>query len=101
MPNSTLGNSSITLPLSPAERSRLYSRIIRRNRRPRSCRIRVKGWQVKSLVKRGYLGTNEIGDSRAIREAVNLFLWHTIQKSRRGAAGARGRRQIASKRAKR
>jgi hypothetical protein len=57
MPNSASGNSGITLPLSPAERSRLYSRIIGRIRKRRRFRIRIKAQQVKALVKRGYLGT--------------------------------------------
>jgi hypothetical protein len=58
--------------LSPAERSRLYSRIIGRIRRPRRYRIRIKGQQVEGLVKRGYLGTDEIGDLREVI-AIEVF----------------------------
>jgi hypothetical protein len=106
MSNSASGNSGITLPLSPAERSRLY----RRRFRVRGGRVTLRGSRVKirvsddnlnGLVKRGYLGSNELDDVQATKEALSLFLWDRLQKSPKRAPDARRSRRIASKRAKR
>ena len=71
MPNSASGNSDVSLPLSRAERLRHY-----RRRFPgpgRRLKVRLNG-----LVKRGYLGPNELDNERAIRQALSLFLWDAL-----------------------
>jgi hypothetical protein len=78
MPNSTSRNSGTTLPLSPSERSRLFRR---RFRGPVwRATVRLSDGQVGTLVKRGYLGPNEVDEPQAIKEALSLFLWDTILK---------------------
>jgi hypothetical protein len=92
MPNSASGNSGTTFPLSPAERSRLYRR---RFRGPRELvKIRISDEKINGLVKRGYLGQNELDDPQAIKQALSLFLWDTLRKLPKRPLGARcSRRQ--------
>jgi hypothetical protein len=72
MPNSASGNSGIAFPLSPAERSRLYRR---RFPVPRlSRKVWISDEKINGLVKRGYLGPNELDDAQAIKEALSLFV---------------------------
>jgi hypothetical protein len=89
-PNSASNPLHNKLPLSPAERLRLYHK---RFPVPRlSLKIRVSDEKINRLVKRGYLGPNEVDDAQAIRQALSLFLWDALL----GAP-----RQTASKAAKR
>jgi hypothetical protein len=106
MPNSASDNSRTAFPLSPAERSRLYRRRfrVRRGRatiRGSRVKIRVSDDNLNGLVKRGYLGPNELDDVQATKEALSLFLWDKLQKSPKRAPDARRLRRIAIKRAKR
>jgi hypothetical protein len=90
MSNSASGNSDVSLPLSRAERLRDY-----RRRFPgpgRRFYLRVTRKRVNALVKRGYLGSNELDNERAILQALSLFLWDALLGDRR---------QTASKAAKR
>jgi hypothetical protein len=57
-----------------------------------SLKIRVSDEKINRLVKRGYLGPNEVDDAQAIRQALSLFVWDALL----GAP-----RQTASKAAKR
>ena len=45
-----------------------------------------RSWSViellRGLVRRGYLGASEIDDTRAVREALSLFFWDEIDRSR-------------------
>jgi hypothetical protein len=106
MPNSASSNSRTAFPLSPAERSRLYCRRFRvrggrATIRASRVKIRVSDDNLNGLVKRGYLGSNELDDVQATKEALSLFLWDKLQKSPKRAPDARRLRRIASKRAKR
>jgi hypothetical protein len=90
MPNSASGNSGTRLPLWRAERLRLYRR--RFPGRRRRLKVRLGDKRINGLVKRGYLGPNELDNERAIRQALSLFLWDALLGDRR---------QTASKTAKR
>jgi hypothetical protein len=81
--------------LSPAERSRLYLRRFRGKRATHT--IRVSDKNINGQLKRGYLGPNEVNDVQAIKQAVSLFLWDSLQKSPKRAPGARRLGQIAAK----
>ena len=76
MPNTASGDSGITFPLSPADRSRLF--------RPRfpvprqSREVWISDEKINFLVKRGYLAPNELDDTQAIEEALSLFLWDAM-----------------------
>ena len=84
-------------PLSPAERSRLYRQRIRPPKR--RFKIRVTKANIAGLVKRGYLGSNEFEDDRAIRQALGLFLWDSLLGAQRQiASGAQKNRRATSKR---
>ena len=73
-PNSASNPLHNKLPLSPAERLRLYHK--QRFPVPRlSLKIRVSDEKINRLVKRGYLGPNEVDDAQAIRQALSLFVW--------------------------
>ena len=65
MSNSASGNSNVSLPLSRAERLRQYCR-----RFPgpggRRLKVRITSKRVNALLKRGYLGPNELDNERAI-----------------------------------
>jgi hypothetical protein len=70
------GNSNVSLPLSRAERLRQYHR-----RFPgpgRRLNVRLTDKRINGLVKRGYLGPNELDNERAISQALRLFLWDTL-----------------------
>jgi hypothetical protein len=57
--------------LSPVERSRLYHQ---RFRPPGLLlKIKVSNQKINTLVKRGYLGPNELHDGRAIGQALSLI----------------------------
>ena len=87
MPNSTSRNSGTAFPLSPGERSRLFRR---RFRGPVwRATTRLSDGQINSLVKRGYLGPNELDEPQAIKEALSLFLWDAILKSPKRPRGCR------------
>jgi hypothetical protein len=76
MPNFTSGNSDISLARSRAERLREY-----RRRFPGGGKRfypRVSRKQVNALVKRGYLGTNERDDDKALGQALSLFMWDAL-----------------------
>jgi hypothetical protein len=76
MPNSVSGNSNTTVRLSPSERSRLYRR---RFPAPRlSRKVWISDEKINRLVKRGYLAPNELDDTRAIKEALSLFVWDAL-----------------------
>jgi hypothetical protein len=66
-------------PLSAAERSRLYRRGLR-IRRKNGCQIQIalNNDKIEQLVKLGYLGPNELEDERAIKQAINLFIWDRV-----------------------
>jgi hypothetical protein len=72
MPNSASRNSGTAFPLSPAERSRLYHQRFPVPRKSR--KIKISDEKIYKLVKRGYLGPNELDDAQAVREALSLFL---------------------------
>ena len=75
-PNSASNPLHNKLPLSPAERLRLYRRGLRVRRRSyQTCQITISGERIKGLVKRGYISPNEVDDVRAIGQAMNLFVW--------------------------
>ena len=76
--NSSVGFLHNKLPLSPAERSRLY----RRGLRPRmqSLPITISDERIRALVKQGYLGLNELNDMRAVEQAMNLFVWNELEE---------------------
>jgi hypothetical protein len=64
-PNSA---SNPLLPLSPAERLRLYRRGLRVRRRSyQTCQITISGERIKGLVKRGYIsvGRQRLSDRMA------------------------------------
>jgi hypothetical protein len=70
------GNSNVSLRLSRAERLRQY-----RRRFPgpgRRLKLRLSDKRINGLVKRGYLGPNELDNERAISQALRLFLWDTL-----------------------
>ena len=67
-------------PLSPAERSERYGQGLRCT--TQSASIVVGDRIVRGLVRRGYLGASEIDDIRAVREALSLFFWDEIDRSR-------------------
>jgi len=77
MPNSTSTNSGTRLPLWRAERLRQY-----RRRFPgpggRRVDVRITRKRVNALLKRGYLGPNELDNERAISQALRLFLWDAL-----------------------
>jgi hypothetical protein len=76
MPNCTSRNSNVSLRLSRAERLRQY-----RRRFPgpgRRLEVRLSDKRINGLVKRGYLGPNELDNERAISQALRLFLWDTL-----------------------
>jgi hypothetical protein len=84
MPNSASGNSDVSLPLSRAERLRHY-----RRRFPgpgRRLKVRLSDKRINGLVKRGYLGPNELDNERAISQALRLFLWDALIGDRRQTA---------------
>jgi len=90
MPNSKSDSSDVSLPRSRAERLRDY-----RRRFPgpgRRFYLIVTRKRVNALVKRGYLGPNELDNERAISQALSLFLCDALIGDRR---------QTASKAAKR
>jgi hypothetical protein len=78
MPNSAPGSPSTRFSLSPAERSKLYLR--RFGGRRGTHRIKITDQTVRGLLKRGYLGPNELDDIKAIKQAVNLFLCDSLSK---------------------
>ena len=90
MPNSASGNSDVSLLRWRAERLRQYRRRFPGPRRRFNLRVTRK--RVNALVRRGYLGPNELDNERAIRQALSLFLWDALIGDRR---------QTASKTAKR
>jgi hypothetical protein len=90
MPNSASSNSGTRLPVWRAERLRHYRRRFPGPRRRFNLRVTRK--RVNALVKRGYLGPNEVNDEPAIGQALSLFLWDALIGDRR---------QIATKTAKR
>jgi hypothetical protein len=57
--------------LSPVERSRLYHQLLRTP--GCSLKIKISEQHVNTLVKRGYLGPDELHDGRAIGQAASLF----------------------------
>jgi hypothetical protein len=78
------GNSNVSLPLSRAERLRQYHR-----RFPgpgRRLNVRLTDKRINGLVKRGYLGPNELDNERAISQALRLFLWDALIGDRRQTA---------------
>jgi hypothetical protein len=85
MSNSASGNSNVSLPLSRAERLRQYCR-----RFPgpggRRLKVRITRKRVNALLKRGYLGPNELDNERAISQALRLFLWDALIGDRRQTA---------------
>jgi hypothetical protein len=84
MSNSASGNSNVSLPLSRAERLRQY-----RRRYPgpgRRLKVRLSDKRINGLVKRGYLGPNELDNERAISQALRLFLWDALIGDRRQTA---------------
>jgi hypothetical protein len=84
MPKSALGHSDVSLPLSRAERLRHY-----RRRFPgpgRRLKVRLSDKRINGLVKRGYLGPNELDNERAISQALRLFLWDALLGDRRQSA---------------
>jgi hypothetical protein len=86
------GNSNVSLPLSRAERLRQYHR-----RFPgpgRRLNVRLTDKRINGLVKRGYLGPNELDDVQATKEALSLFLWDSLLK-----APKRGVRQLRQRQA--
>jgi hypothetical protein len=87
MPYSTSRNSGTTFPLSPGERSRLFRRRFRGPRR--RVKLRLSDDKFDALVKRGYLGPNELDDPQAVTEALSLFLWDAILKSPKRPRGCR------------
>ena len=90
MPNCTSRNSGTRFPLWRAERLRDY-----RRRFPgpgRRFYLRVSRKRVNALVKRGYLGTNERDDERAIGQALRLFLWDALIGDRRQTASRTAKR---------
>jgi len=93
MPNPASGNPRTTLPLSPAERSRLYLRRFGRQRGTH--RIRIRDEYVNGLVKRGYLGQTEVDDIQAVKQAVSLFLWDSLPKLSKEELRRLRRRQAA------
>jgi hypothetical protein len=66
------------VPLSPAERSRLYRRGLRVG--TQSIPITITDERIEGLVKRGYLGSSERDDLSAIQQAISLFVWDTLRK---------------------
>ena len=81
MPNSTSTNSGTRLPLWRAERLRLY-----RRQYPgagRRLEVGLSDKRINGLVKRGYLGPNELDNERAISQALRLFLWDALIGDRR------------------
>ena len=84
MPNSASSNSDVSLPFSRAERLRDY-----RRRFPgpgRRVNVRITRKRVNALLKRGYLGPNEVEDEQAILQALSLFLWDALIGDRRQTA---------------
>ena len=84
MPNCTSRNSGTRLPLWRAERLRQYCR-----RFPgpgRRVDVRITRKRVNALLKRGYLGPNEVDDEQAILQALSLFLWDALIGDRRQTA---------------
>ena len=80
-PNSTSGALGNNLPLSPAERLRLYRQGLRVRRRScQTCQITITGERIKGLVKRGYISPNEVDDMGAVEQAMNLFVWDELEK---------------------
>jgi hypothetical protein len=67
-------------PLSPDERSERYRQGLRCT--TQSASIVVSDRIVMGLVRRGYLGASEIDDTGAVREALSLFFWDEIDRSR-------------------
>jgi hypothetical protein len=90
MLNSASGNSNVSLPLSRAERLRHY-----RRRFPgpgRRVNVKITRKRVNALLKRGYLGPNELDNERAISQALRLFLWDTLIGDRRQTASTTAKR---------
>lgn len=84
MPNSASRNSGTRFPLWRAERLRQYHR-----RFPgpgRRLKVRITRRRVNALLKRGYLGPNELYNERAISQALRLFLWDALTGDRRQTA---------------
>ena len=84
MPNCTSRNSGTRFPFWRAERLRQY-----RRRFPspgRRVNVRITRKRVNALLKRGYLGRNELDNERAISQALRLFLWDTLIGDRRQTA---------------
>jgi hypothetical protein len=100
MPNSKSDSSDVSLPRSRAERLRDY-----RRRFPgpgRRFYLGVSRKRVNALMKRGYLGTNERDDERAIGQALRLFLWDALigdrrQTATKAAKRLGGRRSLRSR----
>ena len=90
MPNSASGNSNVSLRLSRAERLRQY-----RRRFPgpgRRLKVRLSDKRINGLLKRGYLGPNELDNERAISQALRLFLWDALIGDRRQTASTTAKR---------
>jgi hypothetical protein len=84
VPNSASGNSGISLRRSRAERLRQYCRRFPSPRR--RVNVRTTRKRVNALLKRGYLGPNELDNERAISQALRLFLWDALIGDRRQTA---------------
>ena len=80
-PNSASNPLLNKLPLSPAERLRLYRQGLRVRRRSyQTFQITITGERIKGLLKRGYISPNEVDDMGAVEQAMNLFVWDELEK---------------------
>jgi hypothetical protein len=79
-PNSASNPLHNKLPLSPAERLRLYRRGLRVGMQ--LIPITITDEKIEGLVKRGYLGPSERDDLSAIEQALTLFVSDALRKVR-------------------
>jgi hypothetical protein len=80
-------------PLSPVQRSRLYRQRLRQA--TRSVSIAVSDKWIDGLLRRGYLGENEVDDKHAIEQALTLFIGdlcdRTAPENRRTSLASRSK----------